>query len=91
MVEKEFRRQIKAVRLSAPFLEMFFLGKEVHYKVENPLPHDAKTIQIGYDINTNTVVAFVESSEFPMVGEFGTPENYHFTVTDLTEKEELKK
>jgi len=77
------KRRIKWVAVSREFLNDLFVGKEVHFKIENPLPEDAKIVQIGYDINRNVIMAFVESETFPEVGEADIPEAYMLTITDL--------
>jgi hypothetical protein len=73
-------RRIKRIEINAQFFEAFFLGMEVHLKIKNPLPTDARIVQIGYDINTNNIVIFIESACFPEVQLFQTVENYLLEV-----------
>jgi len=86
--EVNLKRRIKIVGITKELLKLFFLGEELHWKINNPLPKDSKIVQIGYDVYTNSLLAFIESKEFPEIGECETPEWYLFVVTDLSKGKE---
>ena len=83
-------QKIKTIQVTNLFFEDLFKKKELHLRMENPLPKDAKLVNSHYDPDRNLWFLLFESAEFEPIMEVQMLPRHDVIITDLIAKKSLE-
>ena len=62
-------KRVKRMWVTREYLLWHLKQKTVHFKIDNPLPEDAKVVGVDYNAYRDSILFVIESNEFPKVAE----------------------